>query len=28
MTEGYILPEILSKTIVIKNLDRIKDEWK
>ena len=26
MTEGYILPEILSKTIVIKNLDRIKDE--
>ena len=26
MTEGYILPEILSKTIVINNLDRIKDE--
>ena len=26
MIEGYILPEILSKTIVINNLDRIKDE--
>ena len=26
MTEGYILPEILSNTIVINNLDRIKDE--
>ena len=25
-TEGFILPEILSKTIVINNLDRIKDE--
>ncbi len=26
MTQGYILPEILSKTIVINNLDRIKKE--